>query len=174
MYCENNIKATRNNHKNIQHGHSLGLVPKQLNLTQQKNNAGTTWHKTQKANLHSQKELLICAYHCASCCTQYSTELVKILQPTRHKIGHFRDLGLKRSTSEIVSKWNFQELRFYRGLNWFSIFLLIFEWALQQSSATALPVVLFLANSYWLVPRKQNQNHEKQPQKYTINLGQRE
>jgi len=121
MYCENNIKATRNNHKNIQQGHSLGLVPKQLNLTQQKNNAGTTWHKTQKANLHSQlKELLICAYHCASCCTQYSTELVKILQPTRHKIGHFRDLGetpLKRSTSKIVSKWNFQELRFYRGLN---------------------------------------------------------
>jgi len=40
-----------------------------------------------------------------------------------------------------VSKWNFQGLRFYRGVE-FSIFLLIFEWALQPCSATVLPVIV--------------------------------
>ena len=37
-----------------------------------------------------------------------------------------------------VSKWNFQGLRFYRGSN-FPFFL----WALQQCSATALPVIVY-------------------------------
>ena len=40
-----------------------------------------------------------------------------------------------------VSKWNFQGLRFYKGVK-FSIFLLISEWALQQCSATVLPVII--------------------------------
>ena len=39
-----------------------------------------------------------------------------------------------------VSKWNFQGLRFYRGSN-FLFFFIDFEWALQQCSATALPVI---------------------------------
>ena len=39
-----------------------------------------------------------------------------------------------------VSKWNFQGLQFYRGVEFF-IFAIDFEWALQQCSATALPVI---------------------------------
>ena len=39
-----------------------------------------------------------------------------------------------------VSKWNFQMLQFYRGSNF--PFFIDFEWALQQCSATALPVIV--------------------------------
>ena len=43
----------------------------------------------------------------------------------------------RRNQVRQVSKWNFQGLRNFE----FSIFLLIFEWALQQCSSTALPVI---------------------------------
>jgi len=42
-----------------------------------------------------------------------------------------------------VLQWNLQGLRFYRGSNFF-IFSLIFEWALQQCSAVALPMKYIL------------------------------
>jgi len=41
-----------------------------------------------------------------------------------------------------VSNWNLHGLRFYMGVE-FSIFLLILAWALQQCSATALPVIAY-------------------------------
>jgi len=39
-----------------------------------------------------------------------------------------------------ISEWSLQELRFYRGSKF--PFSLIFEWPLQQYSATALPVIV--------------------------------
>ena len=42
--------------------------------------------------------------------------------------------------ADVVHVCNFQGSRFYRGFE-FSIFLLIFEWALQQCSASALSVM---------------------------------
>jgi len=63
---------------------------------------------------------------------------------------------LKRSTSKLCSTWpprpwsrvpsfnmKFSGVTILQGVE-FSIFLLIFEWALQQCSATALPVMFFL------------------------------
>jgi len=46
----------------------------------------------------------------------------------------------QRNHVRQVSKSNFQGLRFYRGVE-VSVFLLISEWALQQCSATAMPVI---------------------------------
>ena len=68
---------------------------------------------------------------------------------------------LERSTSKLcsrrcprrnhvcqVSKLNFQGLRVYMGVE-FSIFLFIFEWALQQCSATELPMITVCCSYLW-------------------------
>jgi len=57
-----------------------------------------------------------------------------------------------------VSNCNLHGLRFYRGEVEFSIFLLIFAWALQQGGANALPMWLFLSVKFLIDSTGRNRN----------------
>ena len=53
-------------------------------------------------------------------------------------------------------KLKFSGVTILQGVE-FPIFLLIFEWALQQCSATALPVIIIICLSHWyFIPRGVN------------------